>query len=593
MKKRNPRLSALLMAVILLICSLGGCGGAGRVQPADNEEHQKFTEFSEELFCSELLASTINLHYTLAYPENHGITDYEVLLPIVSVDSEEEDFADTRDVLEELQSFDYKRLPADDRLTYDVLEEYLETSLEGEDFYYFYEPFSPVMGFQANFSITLAEYSFRREQDVQDYLKLLELVPAYVDSLITLEKTRSKMGYAMPDGTIDDVFESVQEFITAGENNIFLTSFEERLDGLTDLSDSKKAEYIRQNEELLNGQILPAYKKIGRCLQEVRGTAKNVQGLCHTEGGSDYYAYLLKSMVGSGHTPEEMLALVEDQIQQDMMEMFAIMSESPELLESFDGTIPEDRTPEEILDYLKEAMKDDYPELPVEASYQIKYVPEYMEESTSPAFYMTPPYDLPNENTIYINNSSTDESSLFSTLAHEGYPGHLYQMVYASATFSNPIRSLLSYLGYSEGWGLYVEHESYAMNDKLTAQSENMAKLCRLNSSVSIAVHALVDLKIHYEGCTPEEIRTLITGYFGDLGEEAIQELYDMIVSEPAYYLKYYGGYLEFLLLREKAEGQLEEKFDLKEFHKFLLDMGPCAFPTIEAYMDDWIDGQK
>ncbi len=591
MQKRVTRLLALLMAVVLSLCPLG-CS-TGRTPQASEDEHQRFTEFSEELFRSELLENTINLHYTLAYPEKYGIKDYDVVLPVVSADSEKESYASVREVLGELEDIEYKLLPDDDRLTYDVLKEYLETSLEGEDFYYFYEPFSPIMGFQSNLSITLAEYTFRREQDVQDYLALLELLPAYADSLVTLEKTRSKMGYAMPDSTIDDVFDSVQEFLNSGEDNIFLTSFEERLEKLEDLSEAKKSEYVEKNREILEKQILPSYKKIGRCLQEVRGTAENVQGLCHTEGGDEYYAHLLKSMVGSGHTPEEMLALVEDQIQQDMTEMFMIMSSSPELLENFDGTIPEDRAPEEILEYLKEAMKDEYPELPVEAAYQIKYVPEYMEESTSPAFYMTPPYDLPGENTIYINNSSTDASSLFSTLAHEGYPGHLYQMVYASATFSNPIRNLLSYLGYSEGWGLYVEHESYAMNDELTSQSEDLARLHRLNSSVSIAVHALIDLKIHYEGCSPEEIRALLTTYFGDLGEEAVRELYDLIVSEPAYYLKYYGGYLEFLLLREKAEDQLEEKFDLKEFHKFLLDMGPCAFPTIDTYMDDWIKEQK
>ncbi len=591
MQKRVTRLLALLMAVVLSLCPLG-CS-TGRTPQASEDEHQRFTEFSEELFRSELLENTINLHYTLAYPEKYGIKDYDVVLPVVSADSEKESYASVREVLGELEDIEYKLLPDDDRLTYDVLKEYLETSLEGEDFYYFYEPFSPIMGFQSNLSITLAEYTFRREQDVQDYLALLELLPAYADSLVTLEKTRSKMGYAMPDSTIDDVFDSVQGFLNSGEDNIFLTSFEERLEKLEDLSEAKKSEYVEKNREILEKQILPSYKKIGRCLQEVRGTAENVQGLCHTEGGDEYYAHLLKSMVGSGHTPEEMLALVEDQIQQDMTEMFMIMSSSPELLENFDGTIPEDRAPEEILEYLKEAMKDEYPELPVEAAYQIKYVPEYMEESTSPAFYMTPPYDLPGENTIYINNSSTDASSLFSTLAHEGYPGHLYQMVYASATFSNPIRNLLSYLGYSEGWGLYVEHESYAMNDELTSQSEDLARLHRLNSSVSIAVHALIDLKIHYEGCSPEEIRALLTTYFGDLGEEAVRELYDLIVSEPAYYLKYYGGYLEFLLLREKAEDQLEEKFDLKEFHKFILDMGPCAFPTIDTYMDDWIKEQK
>ena len=223
MKQRATRLLALLMVLVLSVCAVG-CG-AGRTSQGSEDEHQRFMEFSEELFRSELLENTINLHYTLAYPEKYGIEDYKVALPTVSMDSEEESYAGVREIFEALEDIDYKLLPEDDRLTYDVLEEYLKTSLEGEGFYYFYEPFSPVMGFQANLSITLAEYAFRQERDVQDYLKLLELLPAYVDSLITLEKTRSKMGYAMPDSAIDDVFDSIQEFLNSGEDNIFLTSF--------------------------------------------------------------------------------------------------------------------------------------------------------------------------------------------------------------------------------------------------------------------------------------------------------------------------------------------------------------------------------
>ena len=186
MKKRSTRLLALLLAAVLSVCTLSCV--TGQAPQAAKDEHERFTEFSEELFRSELLGNTINLHYTLAYPEERGIDKYDIVLPTVSADSEKENYADTRDVLAQLKDIDYKLLPEDDRLTYDVLEEYLETALEGEDFYYFYEPFSPIMGFQSNFSITLAEYTFRRERDVQDYLAILELMPAYVDSLITLEK---------------------------------------------------------------------------------------------------------------------------------------------------------------------------------------------------------------------------------------------------------------------------------------------------------------------------------------------------------------------------------------------------------------------
>ena len=592
MKKRLTRLLALLMAVILFP---GGCGTAPKNQEESGgqDEHARFEEFSEQLFRDELLTNTLNQHYTLAYPENYGITDYEVALPAVSLSNEQESIEEARSVLEELASFDYDALTEDDRLTYDVLKEYLETAQERGDFYYLYEPFSPIMGFQSDMAFALSEYTFRRERDVQDYLGLLELLPTYIESLITLEKERAARGLAMPDSVIDEVIDSVQELLNSGTDNIYFTSFEERLETLSELSDQQKQEYTARNRKLIDEQLLPAYKKIVLCLKDVRGTCKKPQGLCCTENGNEYYAYLLKSTVGSGHSPEELLALLEDQISKEMTELMTLLTQNPELLDTIDDSIPEDRTPEEILDYLKEAIKEDYPELPVDASYQIKYVPEYMEESTSPAFYMTPPMDLPGENTIYINKRQTDESSLFSTLAHESYPGHLYQTVYASATLENPLRFLLNYLGYSEGWGLYVEHEAYALNTNLTDQSEAMAEFYRINSSITIAIHALLDLKIHYEGCSLEEASEIIAMYFGDQGEEFCQTLYNTIVSEPAYYLKYYVGYLEFLLLREKAEAKLESAFDLKEFHKFLLDMGPCSFPMLDRYMEKWLEEQK
>lgn len=251
--------------------------------------------------------------------------------------------------------------------------------------------------------------------------------------------------------------------------------------------------------------------------------------------------------------------------------------------------------PVELAEYAFRRERDvqDYPELPADVSYQIKYVPEYMEESSSPAFYMIPPYDIHNENTIYINQVYTDESSLFSTLAHEGYPGHLYQIIYASEALSDPIRYLLFYSGYAEGWATYAEAESYAWNEYLTSGTEGAAELYRINAFLNLAIEALADLKIHYEGCSLEELKEYLVSCFGEIDEAAVESLYRIIISEPAYYMTYYGGYVEFLLLREKAEEELGEAFDLKEFHEFLLDMGPCSFPTIESYMDGWIAERK
>ncbi len=600
MKKRPFRFLALLLALFLFVTPLlEGCSFPSGNTPGTKDsqeasaEHERFTEFCEDLFLEELTSNTINLHYSLAYPENYGISDYEPALPILSRADKDDDIRETKELLDELTAFDYDSLTEDDQLTYDVLKEYLKTALSSSPFYYYEEAFAPISGFQSSFSMVMAEYTFRREQDVTDYLGLLEQVPAYIKSLISFEKERAGQGFVMPAETISEVISGIRTFINSGDENIYLSSFEERIEGLSDLPENKKEEYIAKNASLVKEKILPAYQDIVRCLQGLSAKGTEAKGLCHIDGGNEYYAYLIKSLVGSGHTPEELITLLEDRLSTEITRMSALVMADPGLLDHFDGQIPEDRAPEEIIEYLKGQMADAYPELPVEASYQIKYVPDYMEDISSPAFYMTPPIDALNENTIYINESLTDESSLFSTLAHESYPGHLYQIVYSSAKLSNPLRKLLDYQGYSEGWGLYVEHESYALNDRLAGQSKSLAELYRINSSVTLAVHALADLKIHYEGCGTGEIAELISAYFGEMDDEFIESFYNTIVSEPGYYLKYYVGYLEFCLLREKAEAQLEETFDLKKFHTFILDMGPCAFTTLDAYLEPWIEAQK
>ena len=120
---------------------------------------------------------------------------------------------------------------------------------------------------------------------------------------------------------------------------------------------------------------------------------------------------------------------------------------------SFDGsgsfTLTE---PAAILENLKKQMEESFPEIPdAEKSavdYEIRYVPEYLESVLSPAFYLTSPIDDPSRNTIYINNGYSDSTEdLYTTLAHEGFPGHLYQTAYHRVHSVHPLASLLSCSG--------------------------------------------------------------------------------------------------------------------------------------------------
>ena len=202
----------------------------------------------------------------------------------------------------------------------------------------------------------------------------------------------------------------------------------------------------------------------------------------------------------------------------------------------------------------------------------------------NPAYYILPPIDYLENNVIYINNAhSTDDIEQFVTLAHEGFPGHLYQTTYFYGKNPSAIRKLFGFSGYSEGWGTYAEVYAY----RLAGIDDTMILLNELNKSYSFALYCLADIGINYEGWTFED-----TQDFLGVDEETCREVYEILVEEPALYLAYYGGYLEFVELREKAEEALGEQFDLKEFHTFLLDVGPAQFEIIEDRLDKWLDAR-
>jgi uncharacterized protein (DUF885 family) len=202
---------------------------------------------------------------------------------------------------------------------------------------------------------------------------------------------------------------------------------------------------------------------------------------------------------------------------------------------------------------------------------------------------MIPPLDRYEENTIYINNGSVDEDTLFNTLAHEGYPGHLYQNVYFNSQNTEPLRQVLSYTGYSEGWATYVEYESYGYAPNVNA---DLARFWSLNSSITLSVYAALDIGINYEGWSRTETGSYIAQFFGQQSDSVVNEIYETLAGDPCYYLCYYGGYLEILEMRDIAEIALGDSFNLKEFHRFVLDLGECPFDLANQRLADWIETQ-
>lgn len=550
-------------------------------------ENRRFEKYTDELFREEACSSTLNLHYTIADPKAAGIETYPISFGQVSPPDTTATLAYCENQRSILSDFEPEKLSRDNQITLDLLLYDLD-SLEslGENAILM-EPLGPSLGIQAQLPVLLAEYAFRTKQDVTDYLQLLKELPNYFSTLLSYEEEKSRRGLFMNDKAAEGIISQCASFIQNPEQNYLQTIFEKKIKDTGFLSDKELSACLDLHQKLIRSCVIPAYQSLMEGLNALLGTGTNAGGLVHFEGGSDYYCYLLRSSVGISMTPEELEQRLTKQLTADYSEVRETLSQDPSLAEDFQSaadTLPFD-TPEKILSDLHIAISGDFPAVR-EVSYEVKYVDEALEEFLSPAFYLTPPADTGSPNSIYINRStSMNTLELYTTLAHEGFPGHMYQTLSFCRSDAPLIRHLTAPSGYVEGWATYVE--SYAYSYAARSGDEHLQRACRLcwlNRSVNLCLYSLLDVGIHYHGWMEEDTARFLA-QFGVSDRETISQIFQYIVETPANYLKYYAGYLHFLDLKQAAMQNRGKDFSLKEFHRDLLAVGPAPFSIVEKYL--------
>lgn len=576
-----------LLCLLLIGCLLlSGCAG----NPAHKQTvSEQFDSFLEELFQEEAASDTITLHYTLAYPENYGITDYELTLGDLTVEAMEASGGELTELKEQLQSFDASQLTREQKLTQELLLDYVETELSVQDLYLYTEILGPTTGYQAQLPIVLAEYTFRTRQDIEDYLGLLEQIDDLFAQIVAFEEEKSRAGLFMKDSVADSIIGQCSAFIEDPENNYMIEVFDDKIASFEGLTEAEKETYSQRNRTLITTEVVAAYQSLIDGLTALKGTGTNEGGLAGYQDGARYYEYLVRVKTGSDDSVEELQARTEAVLESCITGILEVAMSNPEVVTKAYETAFPLSDPEEILEDLIGKIDADFPEIP-EVGYTIKYVHPSMEEDSSPAFYMIPPIDDTQNNVIYINRLQTDDTTgnpLYPTLAHEGYPGHLYQNIYAYSNGLAPIRSLLSYPGYTEGWATYVEFYSYG----ISGMDPAIAEVRRQDAIFSLGMCAYLDMAIHHDGWEEADAAEYLASW--GIGDDMAEVLYEVMLEEPGLYLSYFIGYMEFMDLRDQAESALGDAFALKEFHQFLLDMGPAPFYVIESYMTDWLASQQ
>ena len=539
---------------------------------AESSDRQ-FRTFTRSLFQTEVSANTISLHYTLRSPSDYGIADIPATYGSLSSDSVAAK-ASVKNVLSSLQEFDPDTLSSENALTFKILDTYLKNASTGTDYLLYQEPLGPVSGIHTQLPVLLSEYSFYDTQDVETYLALLKETPSYFDSVIRFEQKKAASGLFMPDYQADSVLDTCQSFIDMGKENYLVSTFNERIASLNLLPENKKDSFRKENMKLVTEEIYPAYQNLITAIKSLKGKGMNEQGLSHFPYGKKYYEYLVRQTTGCNESISRLRLMTRAQILEDLSAMQKILFPADAALTQ--ASVLEQTSPDSMLDDLRSKITDTFPEIP-DVDFQVKYVPESMQDYLSPAFYMIPAIDNLTENVIYINNGQTTSGlNLYTTLAHEGYPGHLYQTVYFSASEPDPIRSILDFGGYVEGWATYAEMMSYY----LAPLPKTEASLLQKNNSVILGLYALADMGIHYDGWSVTDTVRFFSDY-GINDPNAVQSVYKLIIGSPANYLKYYIGYLKFYELKKEMADALGNQFSQKEFHRAVLDVGPAPFEIV------------
>lgn len=614
MGRKSIRLAFLLFAGVLLSIFLPGCQ-----KQTPEETNRAFEKFTNELFCQETASNTVSLHYTLRNPEEFGIRETPVTFGTFETDQNMA-LVSVENIRRAMEEFDPENLSVTNRLTFDVLDYYMERLKENAEFTLYEEPLGLVSGIHTQLPVLLSEYQFYDREDVDIYLELMKITPDYFQSFIAFEQAKSDAGLFMSDAAALQVIEQCKVFMNMGESNYLITTFVDRIEQVKGLSEKEKSIYIQRNALMLSSYVLPAYSKLSTSVQTLMGTGVNEQGLCYFPEGKEYYEQVVKVSTGSERSVPEMKDLTKRQIVEDLeaMERVLGITENESMRNMVqkgrnaqeEGTAVQDEkaaeenvsqeaaalignpeqaheaaamdttNPVSILNGLKKEIAKTFPTAP-DTTVSVKYVPEALQGNLSPAFYMIPAIDSYEENVIYVNQAHMGNPlTLFTTLAHEGFPGHLYQNVYYAGTDPDPVRSMFNTGGYVEGWATYAEMCSYY----LAPITKEQATILQKNSSIILGLYTLADIGIHYDGWSRVDTLAFFSNY-GIQDVNTVNRIYDLVLGSPGNYAKYYIGYVEFLELKKEYAAKKGTGFSQKEFHKDVLMTGPAPFELVEKYM--------
>lgn len=550
-------------------------------------------ELDMEIFEQSITSDALSYHLGLAHPESFAFANVETGWGEFSYAESESLTQRQQAWLDRLHAIDRAALSGEDQITYDTLEQYLQMSVDGFPYYYYDEILNTYNGLHSNLALNLVFYDMDTLDDVEGYLTLLEDTPRFMGQVLSYEQEKSAAGLFMTDEMLDEVLKQITDFTAVRDTCFLFATFGEFITDI-EMSEEQRAAFEARNESGVNA-LLDSYEALAQGLEALRGTGKNTAGLCgFGEEGKRFFELGLSDAACSTLTPEEAMELLNTELEYLLITLRAAAANEPEVAEQYDSISLSLGTTEENLDYLKGIMEGYYPEIP-EHAITFMDCPQELEDQFSPAAYLIPPIDDASENLIILNAKTMgSETRYLDTLAHEGYPGHMYHYQYLRTLVEQTgyTRQNMSLTGYYEAWSQSGEQ----FFDTVTkAFSSNYCTFMTANFNISgLILPSIFSIGVNYEGWTEEDVGKMLAEYFG---EEAAAEYkhnyYVECVNNPFYFLEYSLGFCQYQQSMRSIRSSMGANFNAKAFNEAYLNIGPTYFNISLPLMEQWAAGAK
>lgn len=513
-----------------------------------------------------------------------------------------------------MDRFDPEKLTGQEKLSWEISTWFLDDIIAQAEFDYSGYRVNQISGPTVDLPQFLTDtHVIKNEKSVKRYIsRVREFGRVLRETKARVEDDRTH-GVTPPDFIIAKAINVMQSFIEGGaENNPLVTTLPAKLDKIEGLSAEKKAAYVAEATTAVNDEIIPGYQAMIALFEDLAKTATHDAGIWRIPDGDKIYAAALHSNTTTDMTADEIHEIGLLEVARIEAEMDAILVSQglaegivsdrvKQLMADPAQNFPNDDSGrQQMLDYLNALNKTmmakapDYfitiPKQPLE----IVRVPEYSQDSSPGGYYNPPALDGSRPGRFYINLKNTTDNprwTLPTLFYHEGVPGHHFQLSASQLIKDVPLlRKVSPFNAYSEGWALYSER--IAKTDMNLYADDPLGDLGRLQAEMFRAVRLVVDTGMHAKRWSREQAIAYMLEKTGNTEDEVTREI-ERYVVWPGQATAYKTGQLAILRTRARAEAELGDKFDLREFHELVLGNGAMPLGILEKTVDEWIEAQR